>query len=105
MAGPVAPLVVPAHERPVGETDAVRAAALLSWPSPEDLRLAQRVAHALRGTGYGPLRGVEVTVHERVVTLGGRVPSFHLKQVAQEAALAVPGAHQIHNDLEVRRPL
>ena len=59
---------------------------------------------ALRATGYGPLRCIEVTVHERLVILAGRAPSYYLKQVAQATALAVPGAHQIRNDLDVGRP-
>ncbi len=67
----------------------------------EDLRLAERVKRTLRATGYGPLRGSEVTVHARLVILEGRVPSYYLKQVAQATALAVPGAHQVRNDLEV----
>jgi osmotically-inducible protein OsmY len=69
-----------------------------------EVRLAERVERALRATGYGPLRGIEVTVQARLVILGGRVPSYHLKQVAQTTALAVPGAHQVRNDLAVARP-
>jgi osmotically-inducible protein OsmY len=69
-----------------------------------EVRLAERVERALRATGYGPLRGIEVTVRARLVILGGRVPSYHLKQVAQTAALAVPGAHQVRNELAVGRP-
>lgn len=67
----------------------------------EDLHLARRVECALRATGYGALRYIEVAVQDRVAILKGRVPSYYLKQAAQTAALAVPGIHQIHNDLEV----
>jgi osmotically-inducible protein OsmY len=70
----------------------------------EDLDLAQRVARALHATGRGPLRGIEVTVRARAVVLAGRVPSYYLKQIAQAAALAVPGIDQIHNGLEVVKP-
>ena len=59
---------------------------------------------ALRATGYGPLRVIEVTVHARVVILEGRAPSYYLKQVAQATALAVAGARQARNDLDVGRP-
>jgi osmotically-inducible protein OsmY len=69
-----------------------------------DLDLAARVGCALRATGYAPLRGVEVTVHARLVILRGQVPSYHLFQVAQATALAVPGAQEVRNDLEVGRP-
>jgi osmotically-inducible protein OsmY len=58
----------------------------------------------LRATGYGPRRDLEVTVHERLVIAGGRVPSYYLKQVAQAIALAVQGVEQARNDLEVGRP-
>jgi osmotically-inducible protein OsmY len=67
----------------------------------EDLQLTERVERALRSTGYGPLRDVEISVNAGVVLLLGRVPSYFLKQIAQAAALAVPEAHQIHNGLEV----
>jgi osmotically-inducible protein OsmY len=69
----------------------------------EDLGLAERVACALGATGYLPLRAVEVSVQGRVTVLQGRVPSYHLKQVAQVTALAVPGVQELHNDLVVVR--
>jgi osmotically-inducible protein OsmY len=84
--------------------DGDRDAARLLGKALEDLCVAERVAHALGATGYAPLRGIEVTVHERLVILGGRVPSCHLKQIAQTIALAVPGVHQVRNDLEVCTP-
>lgn len=70
----------------------------------EDHRLAQRVEHAMRATGYGPLRAVVISVSARVVELHGFVPTYYLKQIAQETALAVPGTHQIHNGLDVVPP-
>lgn len=70
-------------------------------PSLEDCRLAERVKSMLTGTGYGPLRNVRVTVRARSVILSGRVPTYHLKQVAQAIASSVPGAWQIHNELSV----
>jgi osmotically-inducible protein OsmY len=94
-------LILPTRE-PGGE---VRDAAPLLAQCLEDLRLAEAVERALRATGYGPLRRVEVTVHARLVILAGRVPSYYMKQVAQTTALAVPGTHQIRNDLEVVRPI
>jgi hypothetical protein len=62
-----APLIQPARERTGEETDAAQGTALLRQRSQEDLCLAQRVERALRATGYGPLRGIEVTVHARLV--------------------------------------
>ena len=69
-----------------------------------EVRLAERVERALRAAGYGPLRGIEVTAQARLVILCGRVPSYYLKQIAQTTALAVPGALQVRNDLDVGRP-
>jgi hypothetical protein len=48
---------LPTHEHPAEEKSAPQAAALLLTQSREDRRLAERVEHALRATGYGALRG------------------------------------------------
>jgi osmotically-inducible protein OsmY len=104
MTQPAALLILPAREHTGEETDAARRAALLLQQTQADLCLAERIERALRATGYGPLRGIAVTVHARLVLLGGRVPSYYLKQVAQATALAVPGARQVRNDLDVGRP-
>ena len=83
------------------EKDALQATASLLTQSMEDLRLADRVGHALRPTGYGALRAIQVSLDARIVHIMGRVPSYNLKQIAQETALAIPGTHQIHNGLDV----
>jgi len=67
----------------------------------EDIHLVGRVERALHATGYCQLRRIEVTVQARMVILAGRVPSYYLKQVAQTAALGVPGIHHIQNNLQV----
>jgi len=104
MAQPAALLILPTRE-PSGEgRDAGRATARPLTQVLEDLRLAEHVERALRATGCMPLRGIEVTVHERLVILAGRVPSYYLEQVAQTTALAVPAAQQVRNDLGVGRP-
>jgi len=97
-------LVLPSHPRSSTEKDAFQTSTQLLAQSLEALHLAERVEHALRATGYGPLRGIAVTAHVRLVILGGRVPSYYLKQIAQAAALSVPGVDQVRNDLEVGRP-
>jgi osmotically-inducible protein OsmY len=104
MAQSAAPLILPARGRTEEEPDVARGTALPLRQSQEDLGLAERVERALRATGYGPLRGIQVAVQARLVILGGRVPSYYLKQVAQATALAVAGAHQVRNDLDVGRP-
>ena len=104
MAQSAALLTLPARERIDEEIDAARGVALLPQRSKEDLCLAECVERALRATGYGSLRGIEVTVHARLVILDGRVPSYYLKQVAQTSALAVPGVRRVRNDLDVGQP-
>jgi len=96
-------LVLPSQPPSRGDKDALQANARFLAQSVEDLHLAERVERALRASGYGPLRTIDVTVHERQVTLTGRVPSYYLKQVAQQLSLAVPGAHQVRNDVNVSR--
>jgi osmotically-inducible protein OsmY len=98
------PLIQPTRERTSLKTGAARGMTLLLQQSQEDLWLAEQVERALCATGYGPLRGIEVTVQARLVKLRGRVPSYYLKQIAQTTALAVPGARQVRNDLDVSRP-
>ena len=104
MTQSVAPLILPARQRTVEEANAAWAMAQFLQQRKEDLCLAERVERALRATGYGPLRGIEVTVHARLVILDGRVPSYYLKQVAQTSALAVPGVRRVRNDLDVGQP-
>ncbi len=97
-------LVLPTPGDTGEDVDALGVMTPLLTQSPEDLRLAERVGQALRATGYGPLRNIEVTVHAQLVILAGRVPKYYFKQVAQETALAVPGAHQVRNNLDVGQP-
>lgn len=68
---------------------------------PRDLHLADSVEQALRKTGHFPLRAVKVFISGRLVILQGRVPTYYLKQVAQTAALGIPGVEMLCNDLEV----
>jgi osmotically-inducible protein OsmY len=77
---------------------------VMRGPSLDDLRLAQRIVGALRATGYRELCGVEVSVNASTVYLAGRLPSYHLKQLAQATAMATQGVHQVHNGLDVAWP-
>jgi osmotically-inducible protein OsmY len=104
MAQPAALLILPTSRHADEETDACQTTASLLTQRLEDLRLAERVERALHATGYNVLREIKVFVNARIVFLAGRVPSYHMKQVAQATALAVPGTHQIRNDLDVVQP-
>ena len=101
MAQSAALLIVSPREPTGADSDASEATVPFLTQNPEDLRLAERVERALHATGYAPLRRITVRVQTRIVFLGGRVSNYYLKQISQTAALAVPGIHQIHNDLEV----
>jgi osmotically-inducible protein OsmY len=63
--------------------------------------LATAVARALRASGLHPLQEAEVVTHGGTVILRGWVPSYHLKQLAQAHALAVPGVREVRNELTV----
>ena len=69
----------------------------------EGAHLAAQVEHALCATGYACLRSVTATLRDQAVVLQGRVPSYYLKQVAQEMALTVPEVRELRNELLVVR--
>jgi hypothetical protein len=92
---------LPTGTRADFEDGAQEALALLFARNPDDVHLAECIGDALRATGYGALRAVDVTVEGPIVYLVGRVPSYYLKQIAQETARTLTGARQIHNELNV----
>lgn len=59
------------------------------------------VIAALGKTGYTRLQRIEVVEESGVLVLRGQVPSFYLKQIAQNIVLAVPGIGEIRNELRV----
>ena len=67
-----------------------------------DARVLGAVRQFLRGSTYKPLAALHVTVHDGAVSLAGVVSSWHLKQLAQELVMAVPGVKAVCNDVEVR---
>lgn len=69
-----------------------------------DVLLTAKVERALRSTGCAALRDVRVLVSTGFVILRGKVPSYYMKQNAQEAALSVPGVAELANELEVVSP-
>jgi hypothetical protein len=69
---------------------------------PDDAELEVTIRVALC-SAYSPLRAVVVVVTSGRVLLIGRIPSFFLKQVAQEAARRVPGVAGFENRLVVER--
>jgi len=59
------------------------------------------VRRRLHASAYPPLSHIECQSHEGVITLRGRVPSFFLKQMAQELAGNTPGAESVTNHIDV----
>ncbi len=88
---------------PVSDTDECPVA---QRKSPAATTALDRVAvevveRALRATGYSALRGVQIEIERGVVLLWGRVPTYHLKQLAQATAQRVDGVRGIANGIEV----
>lgn len=67
----------------------------------KDTELVRNVEQALAASGYMQLRAVEVKVHEGLVTLKGRVPTYYLKQMAQSVAMQHEGVEMLQNNIEV----
>lgn len=80
------------------EDPPVRANALP--PSPEE-RTFEAANRALRSTGRWPLCNVDVHVIDDSVVLSGRVPTYHLKQLAQAIVLSLEGVRTVQNELDV----
>ncbi len=60
-----------------------------------------RVEESLRTSGYLALRKVRVRPIPAGVQLCGKVTTYHMKQLAQAAALRVFGVRVVRNELEV----
>lgn len=63
--------------------------------------LAEQVALALAATGRLRLGELDVSASDGEIILRGRVSSYYQKQVAQTAALHVPGVRNVCNELDV----
>jgi len=60
-----------------------------------------QAAARLRQSPYPEVRRVSCDFHDGVLTLRGRVSSYHMKQMAQVAAGAALAAHEFNNQVEV----
>lgn len=74
-----------------------------SGASPDQALLA-RIEQALASSPYLPLRSVTCYLHEGVLTLRGRVPTFYCKQLAQSLVSVFTGVEEVNNQLEVVGP-
>jgi CheY-like chemotaxis protein len=62
---------------------------------------AERAAARLRGAPYLALRNVTCECRGGVLTLRGRLPSHHLKQLALATVARVEGVERVLNEIEV----
>ncbi len=62
---------------------------------------ASLTAARLRRSGYPFLWGVTCEFSDGLLSLSGTVPTFFLKQVAQELASRTPGVREVNNRLHV----
>jgi hypothetical protein len=70
--------------------------------SPSTLELS-RVALALRHSPIPALRKLSVEETEEEVVIDGKVPSYYLKQLAQETLMPVLGNRELRNRVAVVR--
>jgi hypothetical protein len=63
--------------------------------------LCDMVQERLHASGYLFLRRLSCEVVDGVVTVSGRVPTFHLKQVAQEVLMSIGSVRGVQNLVQV----
>ena len=64
-------------------------------------RIEKAVRTQLNSTGYPLLSAITYRFHDGLLVLNGEVPSFYLKQVAQEVVRRVNGVETVENEIEV----
>ncbi len=68
---------------------------------PPAIAIGRTVEDLFRRSGYLALRDVSCVAIGDALYLRGRLPSYYLKQVAQEVAASVAGARRMINRIEV----
>lgn len=68
---------------------------------PAEQDVATCVEARFRRSGYPYLSGIKCLVSDGTAILLGVVPTFHLKQLAQELAVHTLGVHQVDNQVQV----
>jgi osmotically-inducible protein OsmY len=66
-------------------------------------RLYQAAMTALRASGYGLLTKLLCETAAGVVTISGSVPSYFLKQLAQEIILRLAHVREVRNQVQVQQ--
>ncbi|MFG0263310.1 MAG: BON domain-containing protein [Novipirellula sp. JB048] len=68
-----------------------------------DGEVSQMATERFRTCSYSAIRHVHCRFHEGVLVLSGQVPTFYMKQVAQELIRNLNSIEQINNRLHVPR--
>jgi osmotically-inducible protein OsmY len=63
--------------------------------------LLSAVSNALKQSGYGQLRRLELQCDGDSISLAGQVPTYFLKQFAQSTVMSVPGVNGVTNEIRV----
>ena len=63
--------------------------------------LQTEIAQSLEHCGHPGLRRVSVEVDNQCIILSGTVPSYYMKQIAQETARQACSGRKVYNDLDV----
>jgi osmotically-inducible protein OsmY len=66
--------------------------------------VAERAESELRRNGYVALNNIACEFSSGVLTLSGCLPTYYLKQVAQEAVARLCGVERVDNRIEVVSP-
>src|SRR5437867_4481465 len=66
--------------------------------------IAERAENRLRANAYLALKNISCDFQDGVLTLRGCLPSYYLKQVAQEVVATTDGVKRIENQIEVLGP-
>lgn len=69
--------------------------------SDEAAYVIEQARTRLRDSLYTILQYVQCEYHDGVLTLRGRVPSFYMKQMAQEVVSKLHSVHRVVNLIEV----
>ena len=69
---------------------------------PGRLTVAEAARERLQHSCYPQLRQVTCHFHEGALILHGQLPSYYLKQLAQEAVMELGGVEEIINRIAVR---
>jgi len=64
-------------------------------------QLATSIRRAVQRETNGAIRNLSVEIESETVFLRGHCPSYYHKQLAQHAAMCMPGSRRLANEIEV----